>query len=304
MKDYLHTFSIVAQDPLSKQIGVAVQSHWFAVGALCPWAEAGVGAVATQSLVKVSYGPIGLNLLRTGKSALETLQELLDNDENREARQVAIVDARGNVAVHTGKNCISYAGHSSGLGFSVQANMMKNVSVWPAMAEAYQTTGGDLADRLLATLQAAQKAGGDIRGMQSAALLIVDDQLTDQPWDHILFNIRVDDSQDPIAELARLLKIQRAYYLMNEGDELLGKKSFEAAMLKYQSAEEFAPQLDEIPFWIAVSLADSGQIEKALPIFARVFKINPDWAELVQRLPKAGLMCDDDEMISKILKVK
>jgi len=304
MKDYLHTFSIVAQDPLSKQIGVAVQSHWFAVGALCPWAEAGVGAVATQSLVKVSYGPIGLNLLRTGKSALETLQELLDNDENREARQVAIVDARGNVAVHTGKNCISYAGHSSGLGFSVQANMMKNVSVWPAMAEAYQTTGGDLADRLLATLQAAQKAGGDIRGMQSAALLIVDDQLTDQPWDHILFNIRVDDSQDPIAELARLLKIQRAYYLMNEGDELLGKKSFEAAMLKYQSAEEFAPQLDEIPFWIAVSLADSGQIEKALPIFARVFKINPDWAELVQRLPKAGLMCDDDEMISNILKVK
>jgi len=233
MKDYLHTFSIVARDSLSKQIGVAVQSHWFAVGALCPWAEAGVGAIATQSMVKVSYGPLGLNLLRTGRSAAETLQELLDTDENRESRQVAIVDARGNVAVHTGKNCVAHAGHDSGHGFSVQANMMKNVSVWPAMAEAYQTTSGDLADRLLATLQAAQKAGGDIRGVQSAALRIVDDQLSEQPWDHILFNIRVDDSQDPIAELARLLKIQRAYYLMNEGDELLGKKSFKAAMLKY-----------------------------------------------------------------------
>lgn len=304
MKNLYHTFSIVARDHCSGQMGVAVQSHWFAVGALCPWAEAGVGSIATQSLVEVSYGPLGLNLLRTGKSAAETLQELLAEDKNREVRQVAIVDASGNVAVHTGRNCIAEAGHFCGDGFSVQANMMKNSNVWPAMAEAYQKTNGDLADRLLAALLAAQDAGGDIRGKQSAAILIVDDQKGEKPWSNVLFNIRVDDAHEPISELARLIKIQRAYHLMNEGDELLGKKYFNAAMLKYQSAEEFAPQIDEIPFWVAVTLANSGELEKALPIFARVFKNNPDWAELLQRLPKSGLLCEDAEMLSKILKVR
>ena len=301
MKNLAHTFSIVARDPQNGQLGVAVQSHWFAVGTLCPWAEAGVGAIATQSLVDPSYGALGLNLLRIGRSAEETLAELLGKDNNRENRQVAIIDSNGHVATHTGKNCIAEAGHFSGAGFSVQANMMKYPTVWPAMAKAFENSKGDLADRLMAALLAAQSEGGDIRGKQSAAMLIVDDKKTDKPWEHVLFNIRVDDNPEPLIELQRLLNVQRAYHLMNEGDELLGKKNFEAAMLKYQAAEKFAPQIDEIPFWVAVTLADSGELEKALPIFARVFKINPDWAETVKRLPKAGFLRDDQELIQKIL---
>jgi uncharacterized Ntn-hydrolase superfamily protein len=301
MKNLAHTFSIVTRDPQNGQLGVAVQSHWFAVGALCPWAEAGVGAIATQSLVDPSYGALGLNLLRTGHSAVEALAELLEKDKNRENRQVAIIDSTGLVATHTGKNCIDEAGHISGAGFSVQANMMKYPTVWSAMANAFEKTTGDLAHRLMATLLAAQSEGGDIRGKQSAAMLIVDDKKTDKPWEHILFNIRVDDHPEPLTELERLLNVQRAYHLMNEGDELLGKKNFEAAMLKYQAAEKFAPYIDEIPFWVAVTLADSGELEKALPIFARVFKINPDWAETVQRLPKAGFLRNDQEMMQKIM---
>ena len=301
MKNLAHTFSIVARDPQNGQLGVAVQSHWFAVGTLCPWAEAGVGAIATQSLVDPSYGALGLNLLRIGRSAEEALAELLGKDNNRENRQVAIIDSNGHVATHTGKNCIAEAGHLSGAGFSVQANMMKYPTVWPAMAKAFENSKGDLADRLMAALLAAQSEGGDIRGKQSAAMLIVDDKKTDKPWEHVLFNIRVDDNPEPLIELQRLLNVQRAYHLMNEGDELLGKKNFEAAMLKYQAAEKFAPQIDEIPFWVAVTLADSGELEKALPIFARVFKINPDWAETVKRLPKAGFLRDDQELIQKIL---
>lgn len=304
MKNNLHTFSIVARDSTSKQLGVAIQSHWFAVGSLCPWVEAGVGAIATQSLVRVSYGPQGLNLLRSGKSAFDVLQQLLSADDNRESRQVAIVDAQGNIAAHTGKKCIAEAGHYIGDGFSVQANMMTNSRVWPAMANAFQGTPGDLAQRMLAALQAAQAEGGDIRGKQSAALLVVDDQISQEPWDHVLFNIRVDDAKDPLNELARLLKIQRAYHLMNEGDELLVKRALKDAMNKYQAAEEYAPSIDEIPFWVAVTLADSGQLEKALPIFVRVFKINPNWIELVKRLPKAGLLRDDAEMLSKIQSVQ
>jgi uncharacterized Ntn-hydrolase superfamily protein len=303
MKNLAHTYSIVARDPETRQLGVAVQSHWFAVGALCPWAEAGVGAIATQSLVDPGYGALGLHLLRAGKSAVEALAELLAKDENRENRQVAIVDTKGQTASHTGKNCIAEAGYVLGNGWSVQANMMKNSSVWPAMAKSFEATRGDLAERMLAALFAAQEAGGDIRGKQSAAMLVVDGQRTEKPWEHVLFNIRVDDHPEPLKELQRLIKVQRAYHLMNEGDEFLGKKDFDNAMLKYQAAEEYAPHLDEIPFWVAVTLADSGELEKALLIFKKVFGTNPDWAELVKRLPAAGFLKKDDEMMKKIMNL-
>lgn len=303
MKNLAHTFSIVAREPKTGQLGVAVQSHWFAVGSLCPWAEAGVGAIATQSLVDPGYGALGLNLLRSGRSAQETLAELLAKDENRENRQVAMVDGKGQIGVHSGKNCIAEAGYICGDGWSVQANMMKNPSVWPAMAGAFQASTGDLAERMMTTLLAAQEAGGDIRGKQSAALLVVDDQKSEKPWEHVLFNIRVDDHPEPLAELQRLLKTQRAYHLMNEGDELLGKKDFDGAMRKYQAAEEYAGHIDEIPFWVAVTLAESGSLDQALPIFKRVFEINPDWAELVKRLPKSGFLKDDAVMMAKIMEM-
>ena len=300
---FFHTYSIVAMDRKTEQIGVAVQSHWFAVGALCPWIEPGVGVIATQSMVEVSYGPKGLGLLRDGKPAQLALDELLEADERKELRQVAIVDAQGNVAAHTGKRCIAEAGHQIGNSFSAQANMMLNNTVWSAMASAFENTQDNLANRLLSALQAAQAAGGDIRGKQSASLLVSKNIKDDTPWKNILTNLRVDDHPDPIIELKRLLDIQYAYDLMNEGDNLLAKNENEAAKIKYQQAAKLAPDIEELPFWHAVTLADTGKLDQALPIFERVFSINKNWSLLVQRLPASGLLTEDPQVMRKILSV-
>ena len=299
----LHTYSIVALDKKTNQIGVAVQSHWFAVGALCPWIEPGVGAIATQSMVKVSYGPKGLRLLRNGKTSQEALKLLLKADDGRDLRQVAIVDAKGNIAVHTGNRCIAEAGHQTGNLFSAQANMMLNNSVWSAMASAYENSGGVLANRLISALQAAQEAGGDIRGKQSAALMIAENVRDNASWSHMLVNLRVDDHLEPIIELQRLLDVQNAYDLMNEGDDLLSKYQPDSARIKYQQAAELAPDIEELPFWQAVTLADTGKIDQALPIFKHVFNCNKNWALLVQRLPASGLLTNDPGVMRKILSV-
>jgi uncharacterized Ntn-hydrolase superfamily protein len=298
------TYSIVARDEKTGQLGVAVQSHWFSVGSLCPWVEAGVGAIATQSMVEPAYGPRGLDALRSGKPADQVLQELLAQDEGRELRQVAIVDAAGQVAVHTGTRCINAAGHQTGQGFSVQANMMMNERIWPEMTTAFNQAKGDLSLRMLDALKAAQAAGGDIRGQQSACMLISDGVKSEKPWEHLLVDIRVDDSLQPLVELERLLTIQRAYDLMNQGDALLAKDDIKAAQQKYGQAAVLAPDMDEIPFWQAVTLADIGKIEEALPIFTRVFAMNPNWAELVQRLPASGLLREDPQMMKQILSVQ
>ena len=297
----LHTYSIVAVDRKTNQIGVAVQSHWFAVGALCPWIEPGVGAIATQSMVEVSYGPKGLALLRSGKNPQQALDDFLRSDESRDLRQVAIVDAQGKVAVHTGKRCIAEAGHQIVDSFSVQANMMLNNTVWAAMASAFENSQGDLAYRLLSALQAAESVGGDIRGKQSASLLVANNIKDETPWKHILTDLRVDDHQDPIIELKRLLDVKSAYNLMNDGDSLLARNENKAALKKYQQAVELAPNIDEIPFWHAVTLADTGKVNQAMPIFKRLFNRNSVWALLVQRLPTSGLLTKDPEVMRKIL---
>ena len=297
------TFSIVAKDEQTGQLGVAVQTHWFAVGAICPWVEAGVGTGATQSMVEVSYGPKSLELLRAGKTAQEALDALLAKDKDQGLRQVAVVDALGRIAVHTGDRCIQAAGHTSGKGYSVQANMMKNDSVWPAMKNAFLVAKGDLASRMLAALYAAQAAGGDIRGKQSAAMLVAGGEKSDEPWRHVFVNLRVDDHPEPLKELERLLNTNKAFELMNEGDALLAKNLSDAAKEKYSLAAAMAPEIEEMPFWQAVTLADTGKIEEALPIFKEVFHKNKDWAELVKRLPASGLLKDDAEMIRKILAV-
>lgn len=254
-------------------------------------------------MVEVSYGPKGLDLLRDGKTSQEALKLLLEADDGRDLRQVAIVDADGNIAVHTGNRCIAEAGHQTGNSFSAQANMMLNDSVWPAMAAAYEKTQGVLADRLIAALQAAQESGGDIRGKQSAALMISENIRDDKPWTHMRTNLRVDDHPEPIIELQRLLDIQLAYDLMNEGNDLLSKDLSESARIKYQQAAQLAPDIEELPFWQAVTLADTGKIDQALPIFERVFSINKNWALLVQRLPASGLLTDDPKVMRKILSV-
>ncbi|MCJ7519627.1 MAG: DUF1028 domain-containing protein [Anaerolineaceae bacterium] len=297
------TFSIVARDEKSGQLGVAVQTHWFAVGAICPWVEAGIGAVATQSMVEIGYGPKSLDLLRAGKTAQEALEALIGEDKNQALRQVAVVDALGRIAIHTGDRCIQAAGHRAGKGFSVQANMMKNNSVWPAMEKAYLEAKGDLSSRMLAALFAAQAAGGDIRGRQSAAMLVAEGEKSDEPWRQVLVNLRIDDHPEPLKELGRLLKINKAFDLMNEGDALLAKDLSEAAKEKYSLAVAMAPEMEELPFWQAVTLADTGKLEEALPIFKMVFQKNKDWAELVRRLPSSGLLKKDAVMMKRILAV-
>jgi uncharacterized Ntn-hydrolase superfamily protein len=225
----LHTYSIVARDSVTGDMGVAVQSHWFSVGPVVPWARAGVGAVATQSLVLVSYGPLGLDLMEEGMSASGALEKLLEDDEHAAVRQVAMVDVEGNVAVHTGDSCIAYATHQKGDGYSVQANMMLTNKVVPAMAKAFEAARGDLADRMLAALEAAQAAGGDIRGRQSAAILIVRGVPTEEPWSDVIMNLRVEDNPDPISELKRLVKLERAYNFENAGDEAMAEGDLKAA---------------------------------------------------------------------------
>ncbi len=298
-----HTYSIVARDPATGDFGVAVQSHWFQVGPSVPWAEAGVGAVATQSFVKVDYGPRGLELMRQGKSAQEALDLLLAQDPQRDVRQVAMVDARGRAAAWTGPKCIAAAGHQTGSGYSVQANLMDKPTVWPAMARAFETAKGDLADRLLAALDAAEAEGGDIRGRQSAALIVVKGRSSGEPWNDSLINLRVDDNPVPLAELRRLLGLHRAYQEMNLGDEAVAKNDFAAALGHYTKATAMAPEIAELPFWQAVTLFVAGQEGKALPLFKDVFAREPRWARLVPRLPAAGLLPEDPKAIERILSV-
>jgi uncharacterized Ntn-hydrolase superfamily protein len=299
------TFSIVARDPGTGQLGVAVQSHWFSVGATVAWAEAGVGAIATQALAEVSYGPLGLDLMRGGKPAPATLKALLAADEGRETRQVAMVDAAGQVATHTGARCMAAAGHETGADFSCQANMMLNPSVWPDMAAAYRaSTGSSLAERLVTALEAGQAAGGDIRGQQSAAILVVAGTSSGRPWADRLVELRVEDHPAPIQELRRLLRIHRAYDFMNEGDGYLGKGQVDKALESYRAAAGIAPEIDEIPFWHAVTLADMDRLDEALPIFKQVFASNPNWAELLRRLPSVGMMKDNPATLERILELK
>jgi len=299
----VHTYSIVARDKATGDLGVAVQSHWFSVGPIVPWAEAGVGAVATQSLVDPSYGPLGLQAMRLGKSAPGALRGLLAGDEGREVRQVAMIDSQGRVAAHTGTRCIAEAGHvvDEDAQFSVQANLMENDTVWPAMAEAYRAAKGDLAERLLAALEAAEREGGDIRGRQSAAIVVVRAKATGKPWEDRVFDLRVEDHPAPVAELRRLVGLQRAYNHMNAGDLAIEKKDFAAAQREYEAAAKLAPEIVELPFWHAVTLANNGRLGEALPIFRAVFAKEPKWAEVVPRLVKSELLPDDPEMVEKIL---
>ena len=299
----MHTFSIVARDPDTGDLGVAVQSHWFSVGSVVPWAEAGVGAVATQSFVDPVYGRLGLEIMRAGKSAPEALKGLLAGDEGRDVRQVAMIDIQGRVDAWTGKSDIQAAGHIVGKNFSVQANLMLNDKVWPAMAEAFENTKGDLADRMLAALDAAQSVGGDIRGRQSAAIIVVTGKPTGQSWKDRIFDLRVDDSDEPLRELRRLVTLQRAYNHMNAGDLAVEKKDNEGALREYAAAEKLVPDNAEMVYWHAVALVNMGRVDESLPLFKRVFAMDSNWAVLTPRLPKSGLLPDDSKVIERILSM-
>lgn len=296
------TYSIVARDAATGELGVAVQSHWFQVGTVVPWAEAGVGAVATQSFAEPAYGPRGLALLRAGRSPQEALDALVAEDAQRDVRQVALVDAAGRVAAWTGARCIAAAGHATGEGFSVQANLMDQDTVWPAMARAFRESSGPLAERLLAALEAAEGEGGDVRGRQSAALVVVRAAASERPWTDRRVDLRVDDHPAPLVELRRLLALHRAYEAMNDGDVAVAEGRVAEAQALYARAGGLAPEIDELPFWEAVTLFSIGREQDALVIFRRVFGRDPRWRRLVPRLPASGLLPDDPAKLRAILE--
>lgn len=297
----VHTFSIVARDPATGELGVAVQSHWFSVGTVVPWAEAGIGAVATQSFVEPSYGKQGLDLMRSGKSASDALKALLAADDGRDLRQVGMIDAKGGVAVHTGAKNIAFAGHIVGKDYSVQANLMINDKIWPAMSRAFENTQGDIAERMLAALDAAQAAGGDIRGRQSAALIVVSGKPTGKAWVDRVFDVRVDDSTEPLKELRRLVILQRAYNHMNAGDLAVEQNDNDRALAEYSAAAKLVPDNAEMIYWHAIALVNMNRVDEALPLFRRVFAMDKNWATLTPRLAKVGLIPDDPKLIERIV---
>jgi len=300
----VHTYSIVARDAATGQLGVAVQSHWFSVGSLVLWAEPGIGAVATQSFVDPNYGPLGLQLMRAGKDASQALAALLAIDDHANVRQVGMVDADGVVANHTGANAIDEHCELAGDNYTVQANLMWKATVCDAMVAAFESGEGDLAERMMLALEAAEGEGGDVRGKQSAAMLVVSGDATLPPWGGRVVDLRVEDLAEPLVELRRLLTMARAYKLMNDGDEHMTVGAIEEAVEAYAAAEALVPDSHEMIFWHAATLAGAGRVDESLPLFARAFAMWPKWRELVPRLPASGLLPDDAELLDKILSAK
>jgi uncharacterized Ntn-hydrolase superfamily protein len=300
----VHTYSIVARDAATGELGAAVQSHWFSVGSNVIWAEPGIGAVATQSFIEPSYGPLGLQLMRSGKTAKQALTSLLAADAHENVRQVGMVDADGNVSNHTGDKAIIEFCDMTGDGFAVQANLMWKPTVCSAMFEAFEIATGDLAERMLVALEAAEGEGGDIRGKQSVALLVVSGDISQPAWSGRIFDLRIEDHAEPLPEMRRLLIMARAYRLMNEGDEHMTNGEVEKAVVAYSSAEALVPDSHEMVFWHAATLAADGRVDESLPLFRKAFDMWPLWRELVQRLPASDLLPDDPELMEKILAVK
>lgn len=275
------TYSIVARDPDSGELGVAVQSHWFSVGPIVPWAAPGVGAVATQANVEVAYGPRALALLQDGLDARQALDQVVADDPGSAGRQVAVVDAAGRVAAHTGEACIAFAGHATGEGVSCQANIMVSDRVWPAMLDAFSAANGTLIARLLAALDAAEAAGGDLRGRQSAAILVVPAE--GEPW-HTVVSLRVEDHPDPLRELHRLVELHRAYGLAGRADELTNEGRHDEAAALYREASELAPGNDELRFWAGLGAAQAGDLDTAAGEVRATIARHPGWRELLERL--------------------
>jgi uncharacterized Ntn-hydrolase superfamily protein len=294
------TYSIVARDDRSGELGVAVQSHYFGVGSLVSWAEAGVGAIATQSVADPAYGQRGLDLMRAGASAPEALHRLLAEDRQERVRQVAFIDRHGRVATHTGARCIREAGHRVADGVSAQANIMERATVPDAMVAAFRSADGDLAERMVVALEAAEQEGGDIRGRQSAALVVVAPRATGRPTEDRLFDLRVDDHPDPVAELRRLLGLRRAYERVDLGDELAAAGDVEAALAEYAAAHAEQPDSAELAFWHGVALAANGREREARPLLDRAYAQGEGWRELLRRLPEAGLFPDDRELVTRM----
>jgi len=287
------TYSIVARDPETGELGVAVQTHQMCVGWVVPWMKPGLGALATQASANIKFGPLGLALLEEGIEPEQIIAALVASDPGADRRQVAVVDAQGRAAAHTGANCIQYASHHVGGGYTVQANMMTRSTVIPAMVEAFESATGDLAARMMAALYAAQAEDGDIRGMQSAALKIVSGDRSTPAWD-VIYDLRVDEHERPLDELARLVRLRRAAVVDERGHEALTAGKREEALALWQQAREIAPEMEEIPFWQAMNLADElqdydGAAAVLRPVFERDSR-RDEWVDLIRRLEACGML--------------
>jgi uncharacterized Ntn-hydrolase superfamily protein len=300
---FAHTFSILAHDPETGEIGGAVQSHWFSVGTAVLWGEAGVGMVATQSFTNQAYGPEGLAQLKDGALPESVVERLTEKDGGRDMRQLAVMNANGESAAYTGRRCVPFAGHLVGDTFSVQANMMQTKEVWPEMSKAFISEEGDLAERMMAALDAAQKAGGDFRGMQSAALLVLSGTPTGKVWQDRKIDLRVDDHPGPLRELRRLLRVHRAYDKMNDADRELEAGNMEKAMADYSAAERLFPGNEEMVFWHAATLVSLGRFDEAVPLFCRVFLKNPNWRKFSPDLVRLGILKMNADELERLLKL-
>jgi uncharacterized Ntn-hydrolase superfamily protein len=279
-------YSIVARDPTSGRFGVAIQSCWPFVGAGCPWVESGVGAVATQSYTEIAHGPNGLARLRSGGASPDALEALLASDPGAAVRQVGIVDSSGKAAAYTGARCVEAAGHVTAEGVSVQANMMERASVWPAMLAAYQGSEGDFVDRLLAALRAAEAEGGDLRGRQSASL-VVSGEPGDPAWKREI-DIHVGDDASPLDELERLVRLHRGYEALDRAEERGAAGDIAGARAASEEASRLAPGDGQIIAWQAIGMAGGGLIGPARALLAAATAINPRWPEFVRRLAASG----------------
>jgi uncharacterized Ntn-hydrolase superfamily protein len=293
------TYSIVALDERTGELGVAVQTRWLAVGALVPWLRPGVGAIATQSFVDTRYGFSGIELLAAGRSAQDALSELIAADRDPGVRQVGIVDAAGRSAAHTGAECVVAAGHLTGRGVSVQANMMERPTVWPAMLAAYEGSTGDLADRLVTALRAAEGEGGDVRGRQSAALVVVPGRPDAHPWD-IRYDIRVDDARAPLDELERLLALNRAYEALDAAFEALAVGETSAALAFFEQAASLAPDDDQVRLWQSMAVFDSGDEERGRRLYRSALDVEPRAGEHLRRFLAAGQLPGQERLVARL----
>ncbi|MDI6805337.1 MAG: DUF1028 domain-containing protein [Candidatus Bathyarchaeia archaeon] len=294
------TFSIVAFDPSTRDLGVAVQSRYFSVGSVVPWAEADVGAIATQSFVNVSYGPRGLQLLKQGLTVEEVIDKLTRDDEAREFRQVGIVDANGNACVFTGKNCLEWAGSKIGKNYAVQGNILTSEDVVTRMAQKFEVTRGDLADKLIAALEGGEEAGGDARGRQSAALLVVRRNCGRAGYGDRYIDLRVEDHPNPIAELKRLLLLHRIYSLIDEGEEKFAKGDLESSLAVLIKAASPNPNVDDVYVDLGVVYLRLGKKQEAINAFKKALQLNPKMRNLIKQLPKFGWMELSQEIFREI----
>ncbi|NOY09493.1 MAG: DUF1028 domain-containing protein [Spirochaetes bacterium] len=301
MNKLVTTYSIIAVDSKHGEMGGAVQSHYFSVGSVVLWALPGAGVVATQAMVNPDLGPSGLKLLESGFAPEKVLKKILDNDAGRRLRQAAVINSSGESFAYTGKNCIAEAGHLTGKGYSVQANMMMRNTVWHAMERAFSAAEGRLAERLLSALEAAEGEGGDIRGRQSACIRIVSTEKKGEVFKDYPLDLRVEDNPEPLMEMRRLLNIHRAYEHAGSGDAALEKNNIEKALAEYSYAEKLDPKNNELKYWHGLALAGSGRVEDALDILREVYKNNSSWRELTRRVTEAGIIKINAETLKKII---